>query len=133
MAFPLIAMLAASAIGAGATAYGANKQSKDNAAAQDENRKATDENNRLAWVNYLMSRGINPTGVTAAGQLPSSGSPINSRLPLWAIVTRPTTSPVAGFRVSGSATRPRLAVRMPATASTTPSAANPIDYGQVLN
>jgi len=70
-------------LGAGVSAYGANKQAKANAAAQADNKALQEEQNRSAWASYLMSRGVNPAGAQT-GQLPSNPQPINARLPLWA-------------------------------------------------
>lgn len=70
-------------VGAGASMYGANKQSKANQAAQAENAELQREQNNSAWASYLMSRGVNPMGAQA-GVLPSNPQPINARLPLWA-------------------------------------------------
>ena len=70
-------------LGAGASAYGANKQAKAVKAASAENAASQDAQNASAWANYLMTRGVNPAGA-ATGQLPSNPQAINSRLPLWA-------------------------------------------------
>lgn len=99
------ATIGSAVIGAGASAYGARKQAKADAAAQEQNRQAVERQNRLEWAQYLMSRGINPGGDVAPGQLPTSGSPMNSRLPLWASVRR------------GGTGSPRLVVAMPGAAS----------------
>lgn len=72
-------------LGTGASLYGANKQAKANSAAQASNERQQAEQNRLAWANYLMTRGIDPAGAQT-GVVPSSGRAINSRLPLWANV-----------------------------------------------
>ena len=69
--------------GVAASAYGANKQSKDNKAAQNQNVASQEEQNRLAWANYLMTHGLNPANAQT-GVLPANGQAINSRLPLWA-------------------------------------------------
>ncbi len=98
--------------GVAASAYGANKQSKDNKAAQSQNVASQDEQNRLAWANYLMTRGLDPSGAQT-GVIPTSGRTVNTRLPLYANVVRPGAA-AKGFRVTGS-TAPRLATR-----STTP-------------
>lgn len=71
------------AVGAGTTIYGANKQSKDNKAAQAQNAELQDKQNAAAWANYLMQRGLNPNGAVT-GQIPTSGQAINTKLPLWA-------------------------------------------------
>ncbi len=72
-------------LGAGASLYGANKQSQDQRAANDANRAAIEGADRNAWNNYLMQRGLYggnaPTG-TIPGMQP--GGAVNQRLPLWA-------------------------------------------------
>lgn len=77
------AAVAAAAVGAGAAMYGANKQSKDNKAAQAQNAGLQEQQNAQAWANYLMTRGVNPAGA-GTGQIPTNPQAINARLPLWA-------------------------------------------------
>ena len=89
------AALIGGALGAGATVYGANKQAKANASAQDKNYQQFQESERNNWRNYLMQRGINPNGAET-GQLPANATPINSRLPLWMSVSVPGGAPAAG-------------------------------------
>lgn len=90
MAAATAAVIAAAAIGAGATAYGANKQSKAAKAAAAEtnatNQAMTAETNKLNWSNYLMSRGIQPLGEVTPGVVPADGQykSVNAKLPLWA-------------------------------------------------
>ena len=103
-----------------ANLYGANKQSKDNKAANAENKALQDEQNRMAWANYLMTRGLNPSGA-APGVIPQNAQRVNTRLPLWANVQR--TQAPAGFRIRG--TGARLAPGAPAGASTAAAAAVP--------
>lgn len=69
--------------GVATSMYGANKQSKDNKAAQAQNAALQEQQNAQAWANYLMTRGVNPNGA-ATGQIPTNPQAINSRLPLWA-------------------------------------------------
>ncbi len=69
--------------GVAVSAYGANKQSKDNKAAIASNATLQDEQNRSAWASYLMSRGVNPAGAQT-GQIPANPQAINAKLPLWA-------------------------------------------------
>lgn len=71
-------------IGAGTSIYGANKQAKANASAQQQNAALQAKQNQLAWQNYLIQRGIlAPTA--QPGEIPSSNfTPVNTRLPLWA-------------------------------------------------
>jgi hypothetical protein len=84
----LASTLAASAIGAGATMYGANKQAKANQAAQNQNAAQQDKQNRAAWGNWLMTRGLAPTTPVEAGVMPTAGNykAVNTRMPLWATV-----------------------------------------------
>lgn len=83
--------------GAGASIYGANKQSKDNAKAADENARLQQQQNDQAWANWLMTRGVAPTSAVAAGVMPTAGNyrAVNTRLPIWASVS-PTRTPVQG-------------------------------------
>ena len=116
-------LLIASAIGAGTSLYGANKQSKDQARANAENTAAIKEADQSAWQNYLMQRGIYagnaPTG-TIPGMQP--GAAVNTKLPLWATVKmQPQATPGAtggGLRVvrRGTGTQqPALPMRMSRT------------------
>lgn len=90
-------------LGAGASLYGANKQSKDNQAAQDQNARLQQEQNNNQWVSWLMSRGVQPTGPISAGTIPQAGQfkAVNTRLPLWATMTpkpAPQSTVGRGFR-----------------------------------
>lgn len=78
------AILASSVISAGVGLYGANKQSKDNAAANAANVGSSKEQDLNSWKAYLMQRGLDPSGVYAYGQMPTGGKAVNTRLPLWA-------------------------------------------------
>ena len=81
-------------VGAGliGSLYGANKQSKDNAANNAANKAAIAETDLNAWKGYLMQRGVNPAGVTTFGQVPVNPQPVNTKLPLWAVrTTQPST------------------------------------------
>lgn len=78
-------------------AIGANKQSQDNAAAQRQNKEQFEAQQLQNWNQYLMQRGIDPTGNTKVGGY-GSGQAINSRLPLWASVQRQEENP-GEFRV----------------------------------
>lgn len=75
-----------STIGSG---IAANKAAKAQDKAMAANQAANDEANRVAWVNYLMSRGIKPKGNVKPGEIPTDYEAINSRLPLWANLTIP--------------------------------------------
>lgn len=94
---PWIIPVAAAVIGAGASAYGANKQAKSNASAQAQNAALQKEQNDASWANWLMTRGITPTTPVAAGTMPTAGNYTanNTRLPLWATMQRPA-APGAG-------------------------------------
>lgn len=84
------AVIGAAVIGAGATAYGANKQAKASKAAANDtnamNAANTLATNKTNWSNYLMTRGIAPTGDVTPGVLPAAGQfrSVNAKLPLWA-------------------------------------------------
>lgn len=104
---PWLAAVIPAVVGAGAALYGANKQSKDNKAAQDQNAQLQREQNNSSWVNWLMTRGMQPTGPVQAGQVPQAGqySAVNTRLPLWATMNMPAqTQPLTVVR-RGVATR----------------------------
>jgi hypothetical protein len=101
------AALIAGGLGAGASLYGANKQSKNQKATDASNRAAIQESDLNSWRGYLMQRGLNPSGVTTFGQIPTNAQAVNTRLPLYATVSRPATS-LAGttggrVRLSGTA------------------------------
>lgn len=111
-----VAVAGSAVVGAGVGMYGANKQAKADAAALQANKEATEQQNRLEWGQYLMSRGINPGGANVEpGVIPTNAAPMNSRMPVWATVARPAAT---GFRLTG--TRPRLAVSSGAQPSTNP-------------
>jgi hypothetical protein len=90
MSWVAAAVVGSSLIGAGVSMYGANKQSQDNAHAQDVNAQQQGQQNNAAWTNWLMTRGVapNPGGSFTSGQLPGPGESraVNTRLPLWANV-----------------------------------------------
>ncbi len=82
-------------IGAGAAAYGANKQAqsvKDTNAANQSSVAAANAND---WNNYLLQRGVNAGGTAAPGQIPSNAVPTNTRLPLWMNVQQNAPSATA--------------------------------------
>lgn len=85
-------------LGAGTSLYGANKQSKDNKAAADQNARLQREQNNASWANWLMTRGVAPTSGVEAGVMPTAGNfnAVNTRLPLWATMTMPTEQPQPG-------------------------------------
>lgn len=71
------------ALGAGASMYGANKQSKDNAAANATNDARLAKQDQSAWNAYLLSLGIKPNRATT-GELPTTNEAVNRKLPAWA-------------------------------------------------
>lgn len=88
--YATVAWVGAGIAGAGllTNLYGANKQSKDNARTQDLNAQQIREADLNQWKSYLIQRGLNPTGVTQFGAVPTNAPAMNTRLPLWA--TMPT-------------------------------------------
>lgn len=129
MSWVAVAVAGSAVIGAGASAYGANKQSKDNAHAQDQNLSAQASQNNAAWANWLMSRGIAPTTPVDAGVMPGSGAyqSVNTRLPLWANVNVSAPSATGGWlrRKDAAPTIDPRIVDLPTVAPTSvaPSAA----------
>lgn len=101
--------LATVAVGAGSAIYGANQQKKANQAAVSANQANADQTNQSAWNSYLLSRGVNPAGA-ATGTIPTNGQAVNTKLPLWANVSRPSGA-AKGFRLTASGIGgPRLAL-----------------------
>lgn len=88
--------LAVGGVGVATNLYGANKQSKSQAATDASNRAAIEQADQSAWNQYLMQRGLYagnaPTG-TIPGMQP--GAAVNTKLPLWAKMPAKTTR---GFR-----------------------------------
>lgn len=111
-------------LGAGASVYGANKQSKAVQDAASKNNDAQAAQNAAAWSNYLMTRGVNPAGA-ATGQIPQGAQAINARLPLWATANFKRPGTTAGWRKKGSVGAPNTLYRgggMPAGAIPDPVA-----------
>lgn len=81
--------------GIGASLYGANKQAQSDAEAQKLNKAQFEAQQLQNWNQYLMQRGIDPTGNTTVGGY-GSGKAINSRLPLWASVQQTTGASAPG-------------------------------------
>jgi hypothetical protein len=81
--------IAVGVIGAGASLYGANKQSKSQAATNASNQASVDKSDQNAWINYLLTRGVAVDPNTPTGTIPTSGRAVNTRLPLWANMTVP--------------------------------------------
>lgn len=95
--------LGIAALSAGASVYGANKQSKAVKAAAATNAASQDSQNQSAWASYLLSRGVNPQGA-ATGTLPENPQGINAKLPLWANAA--FTSGPKGWRKKGTGGAP---------------------------
>lgn len=94
-----VAIGGSAVLGAGVTMVGANKQSKAIKDAQNKNAELQTQQNNSAWQSYLMSRGLDPMGATA-GNIPTGGRALNTKLPLWAMVNldRTGASPkITGF------------------------------------
>lgn len=103
------AALIVSAMGAGTAIYGADQQRKNNNTAIDANAALQDKTNQSAWASYLLSRGLNPAG-SSTGVIPTNAQATNTRLPLWANVTRGGGA-AKGFRLgANSGGGPRLAL-----------------------
>lgn len=111
--------LGSAVLGAGTSLYGANKQSKANQSAQDQNAALQREQNAAAWANYLMSRGVNPAGATT-GQIPTNPQAINAKLPLWASARFAQPSAQKTWRKKGAAS-PGTLVRNPSFAGGAPA------------
>ena len=110
-------------VGAGTSLYGANQQQKANKAAQDQNIAQQDKQNAAAWTNWLMTRGVAPTSPVTAGQMPSSYTAVNTRLPLWASINQPT-GPSRWQKVGANYAKPNtLAVTAPIGSAATTGAA----------
>ena len=83
------AALVGGGLGAAATIYGANKQASANQAAQQQNYQQFLDQQKNDWQRYLMQRGINPGADTQTGVIPTNGTPMNTKLPLWMTVNTP--------------------------------------------
>ena len=94
MSWVAIAIGGSALLGAGASIYGANKQSQANSSANDANVAAQNKQNDSAWQNWLMSKGLASNTPLTAGTMPtaSQGYAVNTRLPLWATMPVQTTS-----------------------------------------
>lgn len=97
---------AAAVAGAGASIYGANKQSKANAKAQDQQNQAVADQNRLNWINYLATRGISPADPASVqpGQMPTRYNVVNTKLPVWATIRTPAGGSFSAPTPAGRAT-----------------------------
>ena len=92
------------AAGIGASLYGANKQAKDTAGANNANIAAQQESERQNWLRYLMTRGVNPGANTQSGEVPgfAPGAPMNTKLPLWMKVMVPPQQAAPVTTASGA-------------------------------
>lgn len=81
---PIWATGGAAAVGAGTSLYGANKQAQSVSDTNAANQAAIAASNQTNWNNYLLQRGLNTGGATPTGQIPTSATAANTRLPLWA-------------------------------------------------
>lgn len=125
-----VAVVAGGVIGAGATIYGANKQSDASAAANQSNQDNVSQANNESWTNYLMSRGLNPGGTVPYGTIPTGSQAVNTKLPLWATLAVPNKfasqgggaaalqgslggSPGAGYSAGGGTPTPARAPYYP--------------------
>lgn len=80
------AIAAGAAVAGTAVAYkGAQDQKKANANAQQQNQSQFDNSQNQNWINYLLTRGINPgSNPVETGKIPTSGyTAVNTKLPLW--------------------------------------------------
>lgn len=109
-------------LGAGTTLYGINAQKKANQATAETNAETQDKQNRAAWSNWLMTKGIAPTTSVEAGVMPTAGkyTAVNTKLPFWANVTYGSLAP--GSKVGGGI---RLVKKGTATTGITGMAAVP--------
>lgn len=75
----------ATALSAGAAAYGAKKQGDAVDAATDANVAAQDKQNQSAWNNWLLTKGLDGNNA-AVGVIPANAKAVNTKLPLYANV-----------------------------------------------
>lgn len=95
----------AAVAGTALSLIGQNQQKKANQGAQAQNQRNLDTQNQHQWVNYLLSRGMNPTGAVTPGYIPRAGQyePVNTRLPLWATMQVPDTRATSRWQRRASA------------------------------
>lgn len=113
--------IAVAVIGAGASVYGAESQSKSSAATNEANKSAVQQANDQSWTDYLLERGVSTGSVVPAGSLPTAATgatPVNTKLPLWATVNVPT-------RMSGAGGSSSLAQALTGTPATPAAASAP--------
>lgn len=121
--------IGAAVLGAGTAIYATNKQTDASQAANTQNAQNVSQANDQSWTNYLLSRGISTGSVVPAGTLPSGGSAVNTKLPLWATVNVPQSmagpggSSALGGAISGTGYSPIPRGVSPGGAS--PVGANP--------
>ena len=124
------AAFAGTLIGAGGIAaglYGANKQSKAVQDAASKNAASQAEQNQAAWANYLMTRGINPSGAQT-GQIPTNPQTINARLPLWATANFARPGAPKTWRRRGTFAQPNTLTRGMAYPSAAAASPTPLPY-----
>jgi len=101
---------AAGVAGVGMSLYGSAQQRKANAKAQDANQAQFDKSQNQNWINYLLTRGINPgSNPVTTGVIPTTGTTaVNTRLPLWATGSNfgPRTFRKAGTGAARAAAAP---------------------------
>jgi len=118
-----VAVGGSAVLGAGVSMYGANKQSQAARDAAKENKESQAAQIAAAWSNYLMTRGIKPSGAST-GQIPQNAQAINARLPLWATANFAKPGAVKTWRRKGTFTQPNTLTRgavQAAPVSTAPS------------
>lgn len=81
--------------GVATTVYGADKQQQNQQDANAANQASIGQADLSAWQGYLAQRGVNPSGVTQFGQIPTNIQAINTKLPLWANVKMNPTAVAA--------------------------------------
>lgn len=114
-------------LGAGASIYGANKQSQAAKDASKQNAESQADQNAAAWSNYLMTRGINPSGA-ATGQIPTNPQAINARLPLWATANFAKPGAPKTWRRRGTFTQPNTLTRGISASAASPASPTPLPY-----
>lgn len=99
------AVVVAGVAGAGASVYGANKQSDAQSAANAANTAAVASQNQEQWNNYLLERGVNGNNAPT-GTIPTNAQPVNAKLPLWANISASNGVPQGGRWVKAGTPTP---------------------------
>lgn len=73
-------------LGAITSGEGISAQESENAATNASNAASISATNQSNWNNYLVSRGLATNGSTPTGTIPTTGTAVNTKLPLWANV-----------------------------------------------